>query len=300
MKAKRKILASQIALKRSQNNETELQEALARYFKIIETAIQRNLEEYWSDTLLLQGQVDLILQPLIDGEDAYYQILEQYIKREYKLGISEAKRLVELAVNPQANKSIFDKLKKKVNIKATRNNLFGTLTDAEQELLERTKIFSKRTLARITSDINQILTQGYTDGKGINVVATTITKRFNQLETWEARRIARTEIHNAHNNAVMKTYETLDVEYTQWISAGDDGRTRESHLGPADGVPDGVDGQIIRMGDTYSNGLQYPGDTDGPIEEWINCRCSNAPFVMPYGYTAPPMTQFREDDLIKI
>lgn len=285
------ILASQIALKRSQNNETELQNALAKYFKIIETAIQRNLEEYWSDTLLLQGQVDLILQPLIDGEDAYYQILEQYIKREYKLGISEAKRLVELAVNPQANKSIFDKLKKKVNIKATRNNLFGTLTDAEQELLERTKIFSKRTLARITSDINQILTQGYTDGKGINVVATTITKRFNQLETWEARRIARTEIHNAHNNAVMKTYDTLGVEYTQWIAADDD-RTRESHIE--------VDREIIRIGDTYSNGLQYPGDTDGPIEEWINCRCSNAPFVMPYGYTAPPMTQFREDDLIKI
>ena len=285
------ILASQIALKRSQNNETELQNALAKYFKIIETAIQSNLEEYWSDTLLLQGHLDLILQPLTDGEEAYYQILEQYIKREYKLGISEAKRLVELAVNPQANKSIFDKLKKKVNIKATRNNLFGTLTDAEQELLERTKIFSKRTLARITSDINQILTQGYTDGKGINVVATTITKRFNQLETWEARRIARTEIHNAHNNAVMKTYDTLGVEYTQWIAADDD-RTRESHIE--------VDREIIRIGDTYSNGLQYPGDTDGPIEEWINCRCSNAPFVMPYGYTAPPMTQFREDDLIKI
>ena len=285
------ILASQIALKRSQNNETELQNALAKYFKIIETAIQSNLEEYWSDTLLLQGHLDLILQPLTDGEDAYYQILEQYIKREYKLGISEAKRLVELAVNPQANKSIFDKLKKKVNIKATRNNLFGTLTDAEQELLERTKIFSKKTLARITTDINQILTKGYTDGKGINVVATTITKRFNQLETWEARRIARTEIHNAHNNAVMKTYDTLGVEYTQWIAADDD-RTRESHIE--------VDREIIRIGDTYSNGLQYPGDTDGPIEEWINCRCSNAPFVMPYGYTAPPMTQFREDDLIKI
>ena len=223
------ILASQIALKRSQNNETELQTALAKYFKIIETAIQSTLEEYWSDTLLLQGHLDLILQPLTDGEEAYYQILEQYIKREYKLGISEAKRLVELAVNPQANKSIFDKLKKKVNIKATRNNLFGTLTDAEQELLERTNIFSKKTLARITTDINQILTKGYTDGKGINVVATTITKRFNQLETWEARRIARTEIHNAHNNAVMKTYDTLGVEYTQWIAADDD-RTRESHI----------------------------------------------------------------------
>lgn len=292
---KKQILASQIALKRSQNNETELENAIARYFKIIETAIQQNLQEYWSDTLLLQGHIDLILQPLIDGEETYYQILEQYIQREYKLGIDEAQRLVELSTNTAAHKAMPDRIqqfyRKIINIRATRNNLFGTLKDAEAELLERTFTASKRTLARVTSDINQLLTKGYTDGKGINVVASTITKRFNELETWEAKRIARTEIHNAHNNAVMKTYEALDVEYTQWIAA-DDGRTRDSHLE--------VDREIIRIGDEYSNGLKYPGDTDGPIEEWINCRCSNAPYVMPYGYTAPPMTQFREEDLIKI
>ena len=279
-------------MKRSQNNEVQLEKALAKYFKLIEERIQENLTEYWSDTMLLQGQIDLILQPIVDSENAYYEILEQYIQREYKLGINEAQRLVELANTRVANKSIFDKLRKKVNIKATRNNLFGTLKDAERELLERTKIFSKRTLSRITTDINQILTKGYTDGKGINIVASTITKRFNQLETWEAKRIARTEIHNAHNNAVMKTYETLGVEYTQWIAADDD-RTRESHVE--------VDREIIRLGDTYSNGLAYPGDTSGDIEEWINCRCSNAPFVMPYGMMPPVgMEQFREEDLIPI
>lgn len=301
MKVKKQILASQIALKRSQNNEKELESALSKYFKIIEEAIQRNLEEYWNDNML-QGQVDLILQPLTDAEDVYYSILEKYIQREYKLGINEAKRLVELANTKQSFKAVNRrKLIKGIRTIASRLNLFGTLDDAEAELLARTKIFSKRTLARITTDINTLLTQGYTEGKGINFVAATITKRFNQLETWEAKRIARTEIHNAHNNAVMKTYETLGVEYTQWISAGDDGRTRESHLGPDDGYPDGVDGEIIRIGDTYSNGLEYPGDTNGPIEEWINCRCSNAPFVMPYGMMAPPgMVQFREDDLIPI
>lgn len=293
MKAKKQILASQIALKRSQNNETELQNALARYFKIIEDAVLRNLDEYWSDNILLKGQVDLILQPITDAEDAYYQILEQYIKREYQLGIAEAKRLVTLANERQSHKAVFRrKFIQGVRTIANRFNLFGTLDDAETELLQRTKIFSKRTLARITSDINQILTTGYTDGKGINVVASTITKRFTELETWEAKRIARTEIHNAHNNAVMKTYETLGVEYTQWIAADDD-RTRDSHLE--------VDREIIPMGGTYSNGLGYPGDTTGPIEEWINCRCSNAPFVMPYGMMAPPgMEQFREEDLIPI
>lgn len=279
-------------MKRSLNNERELEQSISKYFKIIEQAVLDNLEEYWSDTMLLQGQLNLILQPITDSHTHYYQILEKYIEREYQLGSDEAKRLVDLAMNRVAHKGIADRLRKKVKIKATRNNLFGTLREAREELLTKTFISSKRTLARVTSDINQILTTGYTEGKGINIVADLLTKRFNELETWEAKRIARTEIHNSHNNAIMKTYEALDVEYTQWIAADDD-RTRESHIE--------VDREIIRMGDEYSNGLKYPGDTDGPIEEWINCRCSNAPFVMPYGMMAPPdMQQFHEDDLIPI
>ena len=289
---KKQILASKIALKRSQNNEVQLQTALSQFFRSLSEEVLANLEEYWSEYQLLQGQIDLIVKPIEEAEEEYNKILERYIRREYKLGIAEARRLVKLSMTRQAHKSIFDRLKKKVNINATRNNLFGTLDDAEEELLTKTFTASKMTLARVTRDINAIITQGYTSGKGINVVASLLQTRFNQLETWEAKRIARTEIHNAHNNAVMRTYDNLGVEYTQWIAADDD-RTRESHIE--------VDREIIPIGSTYSNGLQYPGDTSGPIEEWINCRCSNAPFVMPAGMMAPPgMEQFREEDLIPI
>ena len=285
-------MASQIALKRSANNERQLQQSLSQLFRKLSDEVLGNLEEYWSEYQLLQGQINLMVAPIEEAQEEYYKILERYIKREYKLGNQEAQRLVDLAMTKQAHKSIFDKLRKAVNIKATRYNLFGTLEEAEEELLTKTFIASQRTIARIGADINAIITTGYTSGKGINVVAQMLQTRFQQLETWEAKRIARTEIHNAHNNAVMKTYETLNVEYTQWIAADDD-RTRESHLE--------VDREIIRIGDTYSNGLQYPGDTSGPIEEWINCRCSNAPFVMPYGMMAPPgREQFREEDLIPI
>ena len=289
---KKQVLASQIALKRSANNERQLEQALSRLFRKLSDEVLGNLEEYWSEYQLLQGQINLMVKPIEEAQQEYYGILERYIKREYKLGNREAQRLVDLAMTKQAHKSIFDKLRKAVNIKATRYNLFGTLEEAEEELLTKTFVASQRTLARVATDINQIITTGYTSGKGINVVAQMLQTRFQQLETWEARRIARTEIHNAHNNAIMKTYQTLNVEYTQWIAADDD-RTRESHLE--------VDREIIRIGDTYSNGLAYPGDTSGPIEEWINCRCSNAPYVMPYGMMAPPgMQQFREDDLIPL
>ena len=269
-----------------------MQQALSQLFKKLSKEVLGNLEEYWSEYQLLQGQINLMVKPIEEAQEEYYHILERYIRREYKLGNKEAQRLVDLAMTKQAHKSIFDKLRKTVNIRATRYNLFGTLEEAEEELLTKTFIASQRTIARVASDINQIITTGYTSGKGINVVAQMLQTRFQQLETWEAKRIARTEIHNAHNNAVMKTYETLNVEYTQWIAADDD-RTRESHIE--------VDREIIRIGDTYSNGLAYPGDTSGPIEEWINCRCSNAPYVMPYGMMAPPgQQQFREEDLIPI
>jgi len=299
LKAKRQILASQVANKRGLNNEKAMTRDIAKLFKQVSEEVQKNLEEYWSDYQLLQGQINLITKPILDAEEEYNRILEKYIRRQYRLGSSEAERLVQNLTDNASMKAI-NLQGIRAKIKKRNNQLFGTLRDAEDELLEKTFTASKRTLARVTSQINQIITDGYTSGKGINVVAGMLQKRFDQLETWEARRIARTEIHNAHNNAVMRTYNNLGVEYTQWISAGDDGRTRETHLGPADGVPDGVDGEIIPMGGTYSNGLQYPGDTSGPIEEWINCRCSNAPFVIPYGYMAPSFSPFRESDLVPI
>ena len=283
LKAKKQILRSKISNARTRNNERQLERELPRFFDSLGKQVQSNLEEYWSDHLL-QGQINLISKPIMEAQAEYYLILQKYNRREYRLGIQEAERLVKLANKPVAEKAIKPRLSKRLD-------LFATLRGAEEDLLERVFIASQATLARVDTSIKTLLTEGYQSGKGINYISNLLVKRFDQLQTWEAKRIARTEIHNSHNTAVMDTYNEIGVEYTMWISA-DDERTRESHLE--------INGEIIRLGDTYSNGLRFPGDTDGPIEEWINCRCSNAPYVLPYGYTAPPQQQFTENDLIKI
>ena len=280
---KKQILRSKISNARSRNNERQLERELARFFDSLGKQVQSNLEEYWSDHLL-QGQINLISKPIMEAQAEYYLILQKYNRREYRLGIQEAERLVKIANKNYSFKAVKPRLNK-------RFDLFATLRGAEEDLLERVFIASQATLNRVDTSIKTLLTEGYQSGKGINYVANLLVKRFDQLQTWEAQRIARTEIHNSHNTAVMDTYNEYGVEYTMWIAA-DDERTRESHLE--------INGEIIRLGDTYSNGLRFPGDTDGPIEEWINCRCSNAPYVLPYGYTAPPQQQFRENDLIKI
>ena len=296
LKAKKQILRTQISNARSRNNERQLERALQRYFKALEKQVQRNLKFYWQDNNLVMGQVDLITEPIMNSHDEYYEILSKYIVREYQLGTQEAERLIrQLNRNRVANKAT--KPKARAFLKRTFE-LFGIHATAEEDLLTRVFIASERTLARVDRSIMDIITLGYKSGNGINSVANELTRRFDQLTTWESKRIARTEIHNAHNRGTMDKYQEFGVEYTMWITAHDDRVRGLKETDTADHVE--LDGQIIRLGDTYSNGLKYPGDTDGPIEEWINCRCSNAPFVLPYGYTAPPQEQFKETDLIKI
>jgi len=290
MQAKRELLASQIALKRRLNNEERLYRELSKFFKKLKKEVLASLEEYWSEYQMLQGHINLICSPVHEAHREYYEILKKYKLREYELGKREAKRLVDRAGVRYAFKEA-QSMPITGFIKKNSDDLFATIPKAEQDLLNRTFKTSERTLSRVDDQLNNIITEGYRGGKGINDIANQVTKRFDQLQTWEARRIARTEVNTSHNKATVDTYNDLGVEYTQWIAASDD-RTRDSHVE--------VDGEIIPMGGTYSNGLSYPGDMSGPIEEWINCRCSNAPFVIPYGFMAPSFSPFREEDLIPI
>ena len=289
---KKMILASQLSNARSRNNERQLQRELSRFFAKLGDKVLEQLREIYNDNLLV-GQAELITKPITDATTEYYHILQKYDKREYKLGQAEAQRLVRLSQRGYSFKSVKPKVKLD-----KRYSLFGTLRGAEEDLFERIFIASQATMARVEQSIMTILLEGYKSGKGIDYVANELNKRFDQLTTWESKRIARTEIHNSHNTAVHDSYNEMGIEYTMWVTAHDD---RVRGLKPTD-TADHVelDGEIIRLGDTYSNGLKYPGDTDGPIEEWINCRCANAPFNMPYGYMAPPQEQFKETDLIRI
>ena len=256
----------------------------------IEKEVQKLLQEYGNTEILLQGQLQIILSPIKQRHTEYYDIIAKHILREYQLGTDEGDRLA-LLNNPALTLAVMNEIR--------RNNLFGTLKYSEDRLLNKTFIASEQTLNRVDESINEILTEGYRSGKGIDYVSQEVQTRFEQLQTWEATRIARTEKHNAHNEGIMKSYETLGVEYTQWITANDDRVRGTNPNDTADHVA--LDGEIIPFGGEYSNGLAYPGDTNGPIEEWINCRCSNAPYVMPQGMMAPPgMAQFRESDLIPI
>jgi hypothetical protein len=173
------------------------------------------------------------------------------------------------------------------------------LPDRVSQLL-REHIFeaSARTMERLTGDVMGTLDTAYRDGLGIREAIDALRGDFQRMRNFELQRVARTEIHGAAMDGAFATERQLGVEYHQWWTALD-GRVRDGSTGDADHAS--LHGQIVRVGDAFENGLLYPGDRSGPLEEWINCRCRAVPFLMPYGKAAPPTRQwFTESELIDI
>lgn len=156
---------------------------------------------------------------------------------------------------------------------------------------------SAQTLTRMRGDVMEVLAQSYREGHGIDKAANLLKDKFVSMRDYELVRIARTEINSGQNQGAYETEREFHINYHMWWSADDD-RVRDGTTSDADHTY--MHGQIVRVGDPFSNGLLYPGDMSGPIEEWINCRCRLVPFLMPEGFTAPAQRFFYEEDLIPI
>lgn len=84
-----------------------------------------------------------------------------------------------------------------------------------------------------------------------------------------AVRIARTELIGAVNAASLAQVQgATNLPYKVWIATGDN-RTRPTHRA--------ADSQVVPIDSTFVVGgarLEYPGDSSGPGEEVILCRCT--------------------------
>lgn len=254
--------------------------------------IFKNLRKYYQPNILFQAHVDLILEPIHELHKLYYDnVLEskQFIyQKGYELAELKVLNKIQEHVSMKSDTSpIFHP--ENLSSLLEKDQLFGTSKSAAAKLEKDTFNASQKTLTRVDKDINNILVDSYREGVGYKEVGRRLTKKFNQLKTFEAERIARTETHSAHELGTMQAFEDLDVEYLQW-DAHLDNRVRETH--------EEINGEIIPLGGTFSNGLKYPGDKNGPIKEWINCRCHTIPYIMPEGKMAPNQDYFHENDLV--
>ena len=176
---------------------------------------------------------------------------------------------------------------------------FDEFSDEISRMLkDQTFIASEQTIDRMTGNIMDNLKESYEAGYGIDKAAINLQDIFDDMEDWELKRVARTEINGAQNLGAEATMIQLGVQYDRWRTAGD---ARVRGTKPEDKADHTfMDGQISPVSGNFSNGLSRPGDRRGPIAEWISCRCTLIPYLMPEGFIAPAMSYFYESDLIRI
>ena len=99
--------------------------------------------------------------------------------------------------------------------------------------------------------------------------ATALQRRLDEgiaeAKEVEGGRMSETEATITLGTAVDSVMKAAGFDEKRWLSQRDD-RVRHSH--------EACDKQgWIPLGKSFSNGLRYPGDANGPIEELVNCRC---------------------------
>ena len=134
----------------------------------------------------------------------------------------------------------------------------------------RDKQLKVKTVAEnLHADLRARIVAGERAGLPISDIADSIQQRFGQLKDYQARRIAQTEIVGASNVGAAAAIEQADLDQ-EWIATLDD-RVRDTHAAQH--------GQVRKVGETFENGLLYPGDPNGKASEVINCRCSVAAVI---------------------
>lgn len=147
-----------------------------------------------------------------------------------------------------------------------------TYTQAlEKKLKERAKLFATSVNDTTLEKLSRTLAEGIDAGEGITELGDRVKAVYSEFEDYRADRIARTESTAVNNEGFKEAYsQSKLVNSNEWVSTAD-GRTRDSHIE--------MDGEIVPVGETFSNGLQYPGDGAGDPSETVNCRCVLSPVI---------------------
>lgn len=152
-------------------------------------------------------------------------------------------------------------------------NTVMELVANEPNLLPQAAFDKAKDTAWNSRHVTAAVTQAVLQGQTVTHLAASIAG-IAAMDQRAAMKAARTAITSAHSLGKLKGYERaagmgIDVE-KQWLAALDS-RTRGSHRH--------LDGETVKLDAEFSNGLKYPGDSDGPASEVYNCRCTLVPVI---------------------
>ena len=112
------------------------------------------------------------------------------------------------------------------------------------------------------------------NGLDSNATLADITKNIrgvtDRLSQSQAERIARTSGGGSFEAGQQQAYRDAGIKKHEWLSSRD-AKVRDSHAM--------IDGEVVEIGEPFSNGLDFPLDPSGSASEVINCRCTSAPVL---------------------
>ena len=138
----------------------------------------------------------------------------------------------------------------------------------DETLLPYKYIDGKKDIRWNTKKVNAEVLQGILQGESIPGIAKRLS-HVTEMNKTASIRNARTMVTGAENKGRLDSHKRAEEDgiilEEKWV-ATKDGRTRHSHAM--------LNGETKKTNETFSNGLEYPGDPNGRPEEVYNCRCT--------------------------
>ena len=142
------------------------------------------------------------------------------------------------------------------------------LAVTDTSLLPYKKIDPEKDIPWNMKKINAETLQGILQGESMDKIAKRL-RNVQKMNKTQAIRSARTIVTGAENKGRLDSHRRAEEDgiilEEKWV-ATKDGRTRHSHAM--------LNGETKKTNETFSNGLEYPGDPNGRPEEVYNCRCT--------------------------
>lgn len=208
-----------------------------------------------------QEMVDTLAEDYRNADRVAASIVNGHMPGAYAVNHDYATFQVEKGSNLDTSYTLYDR--------ATVERLIRDQPD----LLPAVKVDGKRDLAWNRQHIASAITQGVLQGESMDQVARRV-RAVADMDYRAAMRTARTAMTSAQNAGRVDAYrraEGMGIHVRkQWLATLD-GRTRHSHRS--------LDGEVVGMEESFSNGLSYPGDPSGAGSEVYNCRCTLVPVV---------------------
>ena len=143
-----------------------------------------------------------------------------------------------------------------------------SVIDANKIVQERLPIFTKQATTTLQSQMKALIEKAAQEQWSKQQLAEVIRTKWKDYAT-KAEVIARTELDIVKDTAKFESYEHENIEELEWRHNGGGLTDRAWHVA--------MDGERIKVGELFSNGLRYAHDPAGGPEEVANCYCSSDP-----------------------